>query len=524
MQDLSIRKILEKIGNGSIRVPSFQRGFVWDPEAIAFFMDSLYKKYPIGAVLLWRTHERLSSERKLGRFELPEPEKDYPVDYVLDGQQRLTSIFSVFQKKLKPQDDPDWLDIYYVIGGNLSQQQSCFIPLSEDQVDCTKHFPLNVLFEPIEYRKATTHLSESVIREIDQLQASFQEIAIPTQLMETDDKGHVAIVFERINRSGVPLDSFQLLTAWSWSTEFDLKEKLEELSEELQEYNFEGLIENQGLLMKCFTGYILGNTSPSAIMNLDGANLRDNFDAIKNGIKSSIDFLKKELHLYSLNYLPYSAILVTLTRFFGSSKLNGKIYTDKQRIELIRWFWRSCFSRRYSSGVNDAHSADIAAISKLVDDEDFSISNFKCEINCDFFTKNVFNINSVNTRTFIAMLASKHPKSFISGASVDLSKTLKKCNSKEFHHIFPICYLKSIGINERSEVFKLANFCFLNNSDNQKIKDKSPEEYVKLMNKKSLNKILDSSICPRNTFILDYNNFIKERTNLLTNYANELIR
>ena len=85
LTSLSIRNIIDKVNTGAIRIPSFQRGFVWEPEAVAFFMDSLYKKYPIGAVLLWRTKERLHSERQLGRFILPEPVKDYPIDDVLDG-------------------------------------------------------------------------------------------------------------------------------------------------------------------------------------------------------------------------------------------------------------------------------------------------------------------------------------------------------------------------------------------------------------------------------------------------------
>ena len=149
MDKLSIRKIIEKINNGEVRIPSFQRGFVWEPEAVAFLMDSMYKGYPIGAVLLWRTKEQLVNERKLGRFTLPAPTKDYPIDYVLDGQQRLTSIFSVFQTELIPEDDPNWKDIYYIFGKGEKSQEAKFIPLSADEVDLTKHFPLSVLFDSV---------------------------------------------------------------------------------------------------------------------------------------------------------------------------------------------------------------------------------------------------------------------------------------------------------------------------------------------------------------------------------------
>ena len=80
-------------------------------------------------------------------------------------------------------------------------------------------------------------------------------------------------------------------------------------------------------------------------MNLNGDMIRDNFDAIKNGLKSTIDFLKQQLNLYSIQYMPYPAMIVSLVKFFGSGKTNGQLYTDKQRRQLIKWFWRSCFSR-----------------------------------------------------------------------------------------------------------------------------------------------------------------------------------
>lgn len=522
MDNLSIRKIIDKISSGEIRIPSFQRGFVWEPEAVAFLMDSLFKGYPIGAVLLWRTKEQLVNERQLGHFTLPDPVKDYPIDYVLDGQQRLTSIFSVFQTDLVPSEDSNWKDIYYIIGKEQEFQDTQFVPLSLDEVDISRHFPLSVLFDSVKYRRATEGLDDSTKQEIDKLQEVFKEITVPVQLMETDDKNIVAIVFERVNRTGVPLNSFQLLTAWSWSTDFDLQEKLDELSEELDGCGFDGIADDQNLLLKCFTGYILNDTSPGALMNLNGNMIRDNFEAIKNGLKSTIDFLKQQLNIYSIQYMPYPAIIISLVKFFGSAKTNGQLYTDKQRIQLIKWFWRSCFSRRYSSGVNDAHRIDLNSMAKLRADENVNICIFKCDVSPAFFLSNQFSITSVNTKTFITMLASKNPKSFISGAKVDLSSTLKQASSKEFHHIFPDKYLQRKG-KAKKEIYALANLCFLNNTDNQKIKDKAPEDYVSLMNADSISEVLDTAICPSDTFSMKYEEFLAKRSELLAQYANSLI-
>ncbi|MGB3763015.1 MAG: DUF262 domain-containing protein [Ornithinimicrobium sp.] len=87
MGEVSIRSLIEQVQQGQIRVPAFQRGFVWDHDRIAFLMDSIYKGYPFGSAILWQTKEKLTSERRLGPFALPEPIADFPISYVLDGQQ-----------------------------------------------------------------------------------------------------------------------------------------------------------------------------------------------------------------------------------------------------------------------------------------------------------------------------------------------------------------------------------------------------------------------------------------------------
>jgi len=101
MAALFIEEIIAKLKRGELRIPAFQRGFVWSPDDVAFLMDSIYKSYPFGGVLLWRTKNKLAQERALGPFIIPEPTADYPIDYVLDGQQRITSILGVFATDLR---------------------------------------------------------------------------------------------------------------------------------------------------------------------------------------------------------------------------------------------------------------------------------------------------------------------------------------------------------------------------------------------------------------------------------------
>jgi len=247
---LSIRQAVAKVANGQLRIPAFQRGFVWDPERVAFLMDSIYKGYPFGSLILWRTKEQLRSERQIGPFELVDHEADYPIDYVLDGQQRLTSIFGVFQTELVPLSDEDttWMNVHFDFSATADLQDSQFVVLGDSEVDPERHFPIGTFFDPVKYRAATEGLSKERIVQIDQVQAAFQEASIATQLIETDDRRKVAIVFERVNRLGMELDTLQLLSAWTWSEDFDLQEQFVDLAEELAPFGFAGIGEDTNLL------------------------------------------------------------------------------------------------------------------------------------------------------------------------------------------------------------------------------------------------------------------------------------
>lgn len=522
-EPITIRTIINKITSGEIRVPSFQRDFVWTANQVAFLLDSLYKDIPIGNLFFWKTNEKLKIEKDFGNFTLPEPEKDYPVKYVLDGQQRITSLFTVFQDEIEPtKDNHSWIDIYFDYKANESSTESLFVALKKDEVDKNCHFPMKVLFDSVGYREATDGLSREDIKKIDKLQEKFKEVMIPIQEIETDDKGKVAIVFDRINRAGTDLDVFQLITAWSWSSHFDFKEEIEKLADELEKFNFGELSEDKELLLKCCSGVINGKASPDSIASINGEQVRNNFNKIANGIKGAIDFLQRELNISSYKVLPYPSMLVSLTAFFATDKVNGRLYNDKQRKELIKWFWKSCYSRRYSSGVNDKHQKDIENLLALLADDTVIVSNFKCEIEKEFFLKNQFDLSTVNTKVFVITLANLFPRSFISGAKVDLEGVLKNCSRNEFHHIFPKNHLKGLGY-ENKKINVLGNLCFLNNADNQKIKDKAPSEYKEMLPQESIEEILKSHGCPKDALDLSYEDFLDRRAEISLQFVKTLI-
>lgn len=517
---ITIRKLIDRISSGDIRIPAFQRNFVWEPDQVAFLLDSIYKGFPIGTVILWKTDSRLTTEKKLGFFTLPEPQKDYPVNYVLDGQQRLTSLFSVFQTELTP-NSGEWTDIYFDMDAIENVQESVFLALDDPEVDAKRHFPMKTIFDSVAYRQATANLSDLQVRRIDELQSKFKEYLIPNEVFETEDRNRVAIVFERINRAGTELNVFELLSAWSWSDDFDLVEKFAELQEKIADHGFEELCDDKDLQLRICAGVITGETTPKMILDLKGDDIRSRFSDIERGILGALDFIKREANVRHYKMLPFPGLLVPMSCFFATDKVEGIVYTDMQRDKLLRWFWRSLFTRRFSADVNQRQAQDIVEMLNLRKDDSYAFKYPKVEIKFDF-SKSLFSSSNANSRVHILLLNSMTPHSFMSGAKIDLDEVLKKSSKHEFHHIYPKKYLERKGY-EQSKINVLSNICFLTRGDNNKIKDKSPCEYLKKVDPNKMAFYMKNSLCPEDFSAMSYEDFISARTDLLIKRAEELM-
>lgn len=523
-QPLSIRQILDQISSGQIRIPAFQREFVWEMDLVAFLMDSIYKGFPFGSLLFWRTKAKLVHERTLGPFKLPDPKADYPIDYVLDGQQRITSIFTVFQSDLKMEPNSKWVDIYFDLSVGDDAQETQFYALKPDQVDETRHFPLKTLFSSVEYRKATAARTDpTIIQKIDNLQERFKEATIPVQVLRTEDRTQVAIVFERVNRLGVKLDTLQLLAAWTWNEDFDLLNRFKELRDELEEFGFEGIGEDTNLMLRCSAAVLTGNPTPESLITLSGQTVRQEFEKVENGIRGAIDFLRKQVAVQYLKNLPFPAMLAPLSVFFAEPDGKSVSYSNATLNRIKRWFWKSCFSGRYTSQTKRTIQADIEEIKKLKEGKANTLGDFNFTLASDFFTSNQFRLASSATQTFILLLAQKGPKSLLSGAEVDLEKVLQKYNRSEFHHLFPKAYLKENGVAE-DEINSLVNFCFINSIENKQIGKKKPSVYkTKMPTGDDLAQVLSGAFCDICLFDDDFAAFKEKRSEALTAEASRLM-
>jgi hypothetical protein len=400
-------------------------------------------------------------------------------------------------------------------------QESLFVALSDQERDPKRHFPVRTLFTTVEYRKACEILTDDQIKKVDILQERFKEYDVQTQTFQSDDRTKVAIVFERINRAGTRLDTFELLAAWSWSDDFDLVENFRDLQQEIAEHGYGDLCDEQELQLRICAGVITGQTAPSNVVSLQGAQIRQQFPRIRNGILGAIDFLKRDLKVSHFKLLPFPGLIVPLSCFFATTLPDGQNYTDKQKEKICFWFWRTIFNRRYSSDVNERQAFDIRELLALRANEDHAFRFPPRDIRVDF-EKGPFAATGVSSKSLIMMLLQSMPHSFLSGAQIDVSKVLKKGSKHEFHHIFPQKYLGDQGLEKR-DINVLANICFLTRSDNNTIKAKGPSQYVEDINVASRATYLREAFCNEEILKGSYADFVKARTQNLTTRAEELM-
>ena len=519
---MQINTLIERVLSGQIRIPGFQRGYVWDPQRVALLMDTIFKGYPYGTVLMWRSSERLLTEKALGGFVLPEPTKGYPLDYVLDGQQRITSIFRTFQTSVPvPGEDPEiWLPIYYDFKAVVDAQESQFVALPEDEFDPDRHFPLKSFFDPVVFADRYSALADNLKREIAQVQDKFKGTLIQMQTFETDDRTRVAIVFERVNRMGIELNIFQLLTAWTWSEEFDLQQKFAELGEELESFGFHGVGSDTELMMRCCAAILKGDPSPSALIDINGADMRSEFERIRTALKLAIDFLRINLHIINIKFLPYSALLIPLASYFAHEQ--HKSVSDADRQVLLRWFWRTAFGHRYSGNPLRNVRTDVEEAANLRRGEASTIGGTAVTVDSDYYLSRKFNLSTVATRAFVLQLAQHNPRSFLSGSLIDLDAVLSEPNRSEFHHCYPKAYLADEIEPNSDRISDLANYSFLTRAENREVSDSPPSIYREKMPADAAT-ILASQLLPVEMFDDDWPKFREQRAALLVADAEALV-
>ncbi|NTW76726.1 MAG: DUF262 domain-containing protein, partial [Syntrophaceae bacterium] len=222
--------LINEIQKGIIKIPKFQRDFVWSIDKTAKLLDSILKGYPIGTFILWQTDERINDIKNVGNLDIPDTPDGVKVQYVLDGQQRITSLFAAYLgaqlQKVGEKKITDYRNIVVNLDVDIKDNDEQVIteePLSE------KHLSLcEVLnFSYSKAKELSGRFSEEELEKIDGYSTAFKTYEFSTVVLRKEDIDSAIEVFTRINTGGQTLTLFEIMSAKTYDEpqKFDMQVK-----------------------------------------------------------------------------------------------------------------------------------------------------------------------------------------------------------------------------------------------------------------------------------------------------------
>ena len=473
-------ELISEVKSGIIKVPKFQREFIWSIEKTAKLLDSILKGYPIGTFILWETSERLNEIKNIGNLEIPATPENRQVQYVLDGQQRITSLYAAYlgaqlqrtgEKKLT-----NYQSIVVNIDENINDNDSQVItaePTGE------KYIPLSdvLSFSYEKGQELSDFFSVSEINLISEYFTAFKTYKFSIIFLRQEDIDSAIEVFTRINTGGQTLTLFEIMVAKTYDEPqgFDMQTKWDEFTSELKKINYEGV---SGTAVLSLLALVLSQTKEckrKTILTLSKQDIIDSWDEVISALKYSIDYFRTTYRIPVSKLLPYDSLLVPFAYFFHYKK-------DKpnagQRKYLEEFFWRMALSSRYSSSTESKLAQDIKRVDKILANERPDYSDIRVYLDSpQNLIDTSFSASNSYCKAILCLLAYHEPKDFQDNSKVILDNSwLKVASSKNYHHFFPKAYLKKKSTpNENS----LVNITFVSNDLNKRrIGSKAPSTYI----------------------------------------------
>lgn len=511
---LRIEQLVNGVKVGDIRLPKFQRPFVWDKGDILKLWDSVYKGYPIGSILLWLTKEQLASERKIADLDINERPDEYPTNYLLDGQQRLSTLCGALYWNGVDKKSP-WNIVF-------DCDKETFLFPSEDDNEKINLFPLNKLIDTGDFINQCKRFEASPNKDrynenALKLLKSIKDYKIAAVRIGDMNLNEVAPIFERINSSGRQLTMVDLMRAATWKGGFDLNDAIETIRKACESKNFDTIKDTHILRsISACTGYGIHKEDIDKLRDRTSDELKLAAQKSVEAYKLAVDFITSELPLPSINYLPYGLQLTFIVEFFNVCPKP----TIHQRHELVKWFWKTSFTQYYGIANTGLITKDLTQIRKFALNE-INRPSVDKKINFKGFLNDNFILNKASSLTFALLLSTSKPKSLLDGTTVDTYRALSMINKLEYHHLFPKAFLYNAGVS-KNEANYHTNILMQSFSNNREISDSKPSDYFKIIETNlegKLHGVLESNFISNEAFeagkVNDYYTFIEERSKLL---------
>jgi hypothetical protein len=512
-------------------LPSIQREFVWDEDDIKQMIESILNGYPIGIITIFKTDLEFPSTPLI---DVNTKEKNTNEKfYILDGQQRLTSLLMIREKwKIKRNGEIiERVPILYnpderklKVKGKRSSGQ--------DFADL-----INMcLFR----QEPKPHLQ----RVLEFLKNNFLDRPVAFYIVEVKKDGKnneevyndMAQIFTRINRAGIRLGNLEMFLSFFASSSIG-KDEIIKLHKELNNHYSMDL---EPVIRFIFSNFGLSQHQISKIDSFKRAmkDIKDRYQEqdvkriIENSGKSItlvMNMLKKELGISTTQILPSEIALVPLFKYVYNRRIsNVDEITENESKRMIRWLILASFNGLYSSRTDTRLESDIKILNENINgfpiNELLNSMNEKIKIS----TINENDFKNININILRGTAGKKYLFALyvllVRNCATDWAGNLiseKAIDEIARHHIFPKEELR--GMQDEININHIGNLTFIDKGKNEEIQDLLPEEYLLDFDPD----VLQKHFIPidKNLWKVDnYENFLDERIRLMWNCFNDFMK
>ena len=522
---MQISTVLAFIDNGNMALPEFQRGYVWNREQVRGLFTSLYLRYPVGGLLVWATESKEADSR--GDASLAPG----VVKLLLDGQQRITSIYGVVRGKA-----PEFFEgsekAFTGLRFHLEEEVFEFyqpVKMRGESlwVDVTKLMRLGAagLGAYIAELSKNPEMGSKIGDYVGRLSRLIGILDIELHIEEVtgEDKtlDVVVDIFNRVNSGGTKLSKGDLALAKicaEWPAGRD------EMKTMLSTWEDAGYRFNLDWLLRSVNTVLTGEAKFQYLHNKEATEIQSALKLAQKHIDTSLNLIEGRLGLDHDRVIFSCFAIPLMVRYLDT---RSESMSEKERDKLLFWFVQSGMWGRFSGSTESYIDKDLAAL----DGDDGGLDKLLEQLRLWHGGLRVepghFTGWSLGARFYpVLYLLTRMGTAKDWGSGLPLKRGMHGMMSKlEVHHIFPKAQLYKRD-HVRSEVNAMANFCFLTKDTNLKISDRLPEEYFPEI-EKNYPGALASQWIPMDSTLWkaeNYLDFLEARKILLADEANKKLK
>ena len=536
-----LETLLDEIHAGTSGLPDFQRSYVWDPDDTVRLVASIARHFPAGSIL---AVGNANDYFKTRRFETAPDNGHKPKYLILDGQQRLTSLYQAFFGSGKY---VYYLDIdRFIAGKDLADEDVIkfekatkkvegkpFHEVMEGDVSYqakNKLMPLSVIFGPGKNfnkweKKFIKEIPEDKKEEIssqleridDELISKIDKYLFPVTSLKSDISiAALCTIFETLNKGGEKLTTFEILVARFWKDGINLRtlwEKAEEDYPVLKDY---GVQPYQIIQCISMITYPTASCKREDVLRLKANDINDKWDLALESMIYGLEIISQDCKILNEKWLPTAAMLGPLAAVLAIGKSLPKNTKGVRKSQVVKWLWCAIFSQRYEAAANTRGEKDVNDMRNWFEDASKipeAISQFTFEPTTLRFALPKSGV--YKGVICLTMKTNGGSLDFVTGAAIP--HQMVTSGEVDDHHIFPKKYLlETKKIEDQTLINCVVNRTLIDRGTNKSISALAPSVYIKSLKAPNIAQVLESHLIPSDPgsplLSNDYESFIELRT------------